>query len=96
MIVAYIDEHRERVVEGRRLGVEPICEVLRSAGVQIAPSGYYATKTRPPSARAVRDAELVPVIRKVHTDNIVSTEPARSGPSSTARAMTWLAAPSSG
>ena len=70
MIVAYIDEHRERVVEGRRLGVEPICEVLRSADVEIAPSTYYAAKTRPPSARAVRDAELVPVIAQVHTDNI--------------------------
>ena len=66
----YIDEHRERVVEGRRLGVEPICEVLRSAGVEIAPSSYYAAKARAPSARAVRDAELVPVIRRVHSDNI--------------------------
>ena len=48
--------HRDRVVEGRQLGVEPICEVLRDAGVQIAPSTYYAAKTRAPSARAVRDA----------------------------------------
>ncbi len=32
MIVAFIDEHRERVVEGRRLGVEPIVATLRSAG----------------------------------------------------------------
>jgi putative transposase len=70
VIVAYIDAHRERVVEGRRLGVEPICEVLRTADVQIAPSTYYASKTRPPSARAVRDAELVPVIRQVHKDNL--------------------------
>ena len=70
MVVDYIDAHRDRVVEGRKLGVEPIIEVLREAGVEIAPSTYYATKTRPPSARAVRDAELVPVIRKVHTDNI--------------------------
>jgi len=70
VIVAYIDEHKDRLVEGRRLGVEPIIEVLRKADVEIAPSSYYAAKTRPPSARAVRDAELVPVIRKVHTDNI--------------------------
>jgi transposase InsO family protein len=70
VIVAYIDEHRERVVEGRRLGVEPICEVLASAGVQIAPSSYYAAKTRPPSAREVRDAELVPLIVKAHCDNL--------------------------
>jgi len=68
-VVGYIDEHRERVVEGARLGVEPIVEVLRTAGVPIAPSTYYASKARPPSARAVRDARLVPVIRKVHADN---------------------------
>jgi putative transposase len=70
VVVDYIDAHRDRVVEGRKLGVEPIIEVLSQAGVEIAPSTYYAAKTRPPSARAVRDAELVPVIRKVHTDNI--------------------------
>ncbi len=70
MIVAYIDEHRERVVEGKPLGVEPIIEVLRKADVEIAPSSYYAAKLRPPSARAVRDAELVPMIAEVHQDNI--------------------------
>jgi len=42
-------------VAGKRLGVEPICRVL-----QVAPSTYYAAKTRPPSARALRDAELIP------------------------------------
>jgi transposase InsO family protein len=40
------------------------------ADVEIAPSSYYAAKVRPPSSRAVRDAELVPVIGKVHRDNI--------------------------
>jgi putative transposase len=70
VIVAYIDAHRERVVEGRRLGVEPICEVLATADVQIAPSTYYAAKTRPPSARTVRDAELVPLIHQAHEDNL--------------------------
>jgi putative transposase len=70
VVTAYIDGHRERDVEGRRLGVEPICEVLQSAGVQIAPSTYYAAKTRPASARAVRDGELVPVIRQAHKDNL--------------------------
>jgi transposase InsO family protein len=43
------------VVDGRRLGVEPICAVL-----QVAPSTYYAARDRAPSARAKRDAELVP------------------------------------
>ncbi|WP_224280461.1 DDE-type integrase/transposase/recombinase [Nocardioides lacusdianchii] len=46
------------MVDGREVGVEPICAVLKKAGVQIAPSSYYAAKTRPPSARSVRDAEL--------------------------------------
>jgi transposase InsO family protein len=34
--------------------------------VPIAPSTYYAAKTRPPSARALRDAELKPEIERVH------------------------------
>jgi putative transposase len=68
--VAYIDAHRHDVVEGHEVGVEPICAVLKKAGVQIAPSGYYAAKTRPPSARAVRDAELIPLIHRAHADNI--------------------------
>ena len=49
MIVEFIDANRDE------LGVEPICEVL-----QVAPSTYYAAKTRPPSARAVRDAVIAP------------------------------------
>jgi len=70
VIVAYVDEHRDRIVEGRRLGVEPICEVLAAAGTEIAPSTYYAHRTRPPSARSVRDGELVPLIVKAHADNL--------------------------
>ena len=62
--VEYIDEHRDR------FGVEPICQVLREADVQIAPSTYYAAKARPPSARAVRDAELTKDIRVVHKANL--------------------------
>jgi putative transposase len=46
-MVSYIDEHREE------FGVEPICKVL-----QVAPSTYYAARSRPLSARAVRDAVL--------------------------------------
>ena len=70
MVVDYIDAHRDRLVEGKKLGVEPICEVLRDAGVQIAPSTYYAAKTRPPSARAVRDADLVQDIKIAHKANL--------------------------
>jgi hypothetical protein len=70
VVVDYIDAHRDRVVEGRPLGVEPICEVLRDAGVQIAPSTYYATRNSVPSARAVRDAQLTREIRTVHKANL--------------------------
>ena len=51
MIVDYIDANREE------FGVEPICKVL-----QVAPSTYYSAKKRPPSARAVRDAVLLPIL----------------------------------
>jgi len=57
-VIAYIDDHRDQ------FGVEPICSVL-----QFAPRTYYATKARPPSARAVRDAQLRPEIVRVHRDN---------------------------
>jgi len=69
-VIDYIDAHRHRVVEGRKLGVEPICAVLREAGVQIAPSTYYATKNHFPSAREQRDAELTKEITRVHTENL--------------------------
>ena len=48
-MVDFIDENREV------FGVEPIC-----AELPIAPSTYYAAKSRPASARARRDAELTP------------------------------------
>ena len=64
LLVDYIDQHRGR------FGVEPICAVLKDAGVQIAPSTYYAAKARPPSTRAVRDAELVVDIQAVHKANL--------------------------
>jgi putative transposase len=37
--------------------------------LQVAPSTYYAAKSRPLSARAVRDAELKTEIRRVYEDN---------------------------
>jgi putative transposase len=63
VLVDYIDAHRER------FGVEPICEVLSRAGTKIAPSSYYAAKTRPPSARAIADQQRLEVIRRVHEQN---------------------------
>jgi putative transposase len=41
--------------------------VLTEHGCKIAPSGYYAAKNRGPSKRAVRDAEVLPHIVRVHS-----------------------------
>jgi putative transposase len=60
----FIDENKDDVVDGRRLGVEPICEVL-----QVAPSSYYAARDRPLSTRARRDAELMPRLTEIWKDN---------------------------
>lgn len=62
MVVAFIDAHKDR------FGVEPICRVLTEHAVKIAPSTYYAARTRPPSARAVRDARLLELIRAAWKD----------------------------
>jgi putative transposase len=64
VIVSFIDANRDE------LGVEPICRVLREHGCQIAPSIYYATKIRPPSARAVRDEALKVEIVRVYEENL--------------------------
>jgi putative transposase len=58
LIVEFIDEHRTT------FGVEPICREL-----QVAPSTYYAAKTRPPSARARRDIWLKTVISEIFVAN---------------------------
>ena len=64
----FIQAHADRrSADGLRWGVEPICAVLAGHGVNIAPSTYYAHRTRAPSARAVRDAALLPEIRRVHS-----------------------------
>ena len=57
-MTAYIDEH------ARSFGVEPICRLL-----EIAPSSYYAARSRPPSARALADEELKPKITAIHAEN---------------------------
>jgi putative transposase len=54
----FIDTHREE------FGVEPICTIL-----QVAPSTYYAATRRPPSARALGDAQLKVEIRRVWDAN---------------------------
>jgi putative transposase len=61
--VRFIDEHQDR------FGVQPICRVLAEHGASIAPSTYYAAKSRPPSARAVRDERLKAEILRVWEAN---------------------------
>ncbi len=63
-VVAFIDANKDDEIEGRRLGVEPICQVL-----QMAPSTYYAAKNRAPSARAVRNEVLVPQLVELWEHN---------------------------
>ena len=50
-MVRFIDERRDEH------GVEPICRAL-----EIAPSTYYSAKSRPVSARALRDAVMIPIL----------------------------------
>lgn len=57
-MTAFIDAHRVK------FGVEPICRVL-----PIAPSAYYARKSRPPAARTKRDEELRPEILRVYREH---------------------------
>jgi putative transposase len=66
-VIRFIDEHKDRRSGQLAWGIEPIAKTLG-----IAPSTYHASKTRPPSARAVRDAELAPVIARVHKENFVA------------------------
>ena len=47
----FIDTNRDE------FGVEPICETL-----QVAPSMYYAARSRPPSVRELRDQMLMPIL----------------------------------
>jgi len=61
--VRFVSEHKGV------FGIEPICRVLSEHGCAIAPSTYYDTVGRPPSARAVRDEQLKAAITAVHQDN---------------------------
>ncbi|NTW38672.1 MAG: IS3 family transposase [Cellulomonadaceae bacterium] len=57
-MIEFIDAYRAE------FGVEPIC-----AQLQVAPSAYYAAKSRPPSARAATAARLSEVITSEHAAN---------------------------
>jgi putative transposase len=64
-VIRFIDEHKDCRSGALRWGIEPIAKILG-----IAPSTYHAHKTRPPSARAIRDAELRPQILRVWEQNL--------------------------
>ena len=64
MIVRFIDEKKAE------FGVEPIVTELKAAGVAIAPSTYYAAKSRPPSTRTITDAARTEQIKVVHQVNM--------------------------
>ena len=57
-MVDYIEQHKDE------FGVEPICTMLGFAS-----STYYAAKSRVPSARAMRDAVLMPLLLALWIDN---------------------------
>ncbi len=57
-MVTFIDDHRDD------FGVEPICTTL-----QVAPSTYYDNKKRPLSARAMRDAVMMPILLALFKTN---------------------------
>jgi putative transposase len=63
MKVEFVNSQREEH------GVQPVLRALQGTPAQIAPSTYYAAKTRPASARAVRDGELIAKIEQVHEVN---------------------------
>lgn len=57
-MIAFVEQHKDAY------GVEPIC-----AHLPIAPSTFYAAKSRPLSARARSDAELLPQVLRVWKEN---------------------------
>jgi putative transposase len=57
-MTGFIEAHRGR------FGVEPICRVMA-----LAPSTFWAARSRPPSDRSLRDEFLKPEIRRVHKEN---------------------------
>ncbi|WIV60861.1 IS3 family transposase [Amycolatopsis nalaikhensis] len=63
MKVEFVDSQRETH------GVQPVLRALEDTPAEIAPSTYYAAKTRPESVRAARDRELTEKIEQVHEDN---------------------------
>lgn len=57
-MTVFIDDHK------KKFGVEPMC-----AQLPLAPSTYYAVKTRPLSERALSDQELETEIKRIYDTN---------------------------
>lgn len=63
-MIRFIDEHRDQ------FGVEAICRTLGATECGFITSrGYRAAKTRPASARALRDELLIEEIVRIHQEN---------------------------
>jgi putative transposase len=62
VLVGFIDSVKER------FGVEPVCHVLTQLVCKIAPSTYYAAKSRPPSARQKREEQISELILAIWHD----------------------------
>ncbi len=75
-VIRFIDAHQHRRSGLLRWGVEPIARTLG-----VAPSTYHAAKKGPPSARAVRDAELKAQILRVWNRTSWSTARTKCGTS---------------
>jgi len=63
MKVAFVDSQKEQH------GVQPVLQALEDTPAQIAPSTYYAAKSRPACARTVRAHELTALIEQTHAAN---------------------------
>jgi putative transposase len=63
MKVAFVDSQQQEH------GVQPVLQALEDTPAQIAPSTYYAVKTRPASARSRRDEGLTVLIKQIHAAN---------------------------
>ncbi len=66
-VIQFINEHKDRRSGTLGWGIEPIAKLCG-----IASSTYHAAKKWPPSARAVRDAELRTMIQRVYDENLVA------------------------
>ena len=63
-MIRFIDMNRDD------FGVEAICRVMRETECGFITSrAYRAAKTRPTSARALRDAILIEELRRIHAEN---------------------------